>query len=520
MALAPKRKFCEDVQLPTPHASSSAYCAPSSPLATHRVPQYVHVARPDGEGHWLSIGRSSISSQLALPSSNRLISRTHAKIRYVAGTNDLEVQCTGYNGMMLYSQGQSIYINHNTSISMQIQSSLPEIEISMCGTLVKVELPHAQDSQLDESLVPMPSSPVLGETALREDETGMSMPSPIQSSPAMCAMTSSDAICDTSALSPLPSSTGMLTPGGTPSAQRTQDKPKPSPLVVFADEEIESAAKAALCTTLNAILQPRKLNFESELNSSTESFESEKTSFQLPGKENLPPAKLEIKNPVESSPRVEQSKEQDAAVKNLDELSGETKVTEAASDEITVDSSVIWSAADRTEQQDTAELKASEATITTISTPANDASIDSHCTTLQADQVEDAVDPEFIDMILSALASAPVSPAPISHIAPFFPPDTATDTIERFLRSVDAICEVERHGKDASGKGLRSTWYYEPHDDGDAARRARLQGRMKPIRTTRKQHVQYYWKPVHLKSPVTSSGLIERPKKRVRAKRT
>ncbi|KAH0424666.1 hypothetical protein KCU90_g8247, partial [Aureobasidium melanogenum] len=54
--------------------------------------------------------------------------------------------------------------------------------------------------------------------------------------------------------------------------------------------------------------------------------------------------------------------------------------------------------------------------------------------------------------------------------------------------------EIARSGKDAAGKALEDEFYYVPEMDTDEHRRAAVMIAKPPLRSTRKQHKQYYWK--------------------------
>lgn len=75
---------------------------------------------------------------------------------------------------------------------------------------------------------------------------------------------------------------------------------------------------------------------------------------------------------------------------------------------------------------------------------------------------DEAARDEFIDMILTALASSPLSPTPLTYLIPFFSPSTTQEDMQSLLRKVECIGQVERQGRDADGKQLRSEWYYAP----------------------------------------------------------
>lgn len=337
----------EIFQLPTPHPSSCTFHEPPSPVQQHETLPSPTYARISYDGTWLLIGRSSVQCDLALSPKNKLVSRIHAKVRYLFEEHAFEVRCVGFNGLSLHIGGQSVHVKRSTGVLVHINSDEASFALDVAGSYVDLIIPSRPEEYDD---VPMPSSP-------HEIEQ-----------------------VEEKALSPTQTN-GILTPGGTPIKQTLLTSLRSSPLGQH-----------------DAV--PKKL-------------------FDCKGKENDPPE-------------------------------------------------------------------------------------------------QEGPDAEFVDMILTTLASSIVSPAPISHFTPFFPSSTSVDEIEDFLRTIEPVSEVPRLGKDASGVPLRSTWYYEPSRDPDLSRRTRLEVLMKPVRKTRKQHVQYYWKPVHLRAPVPANGLIEKSKRRRR----
>ena len=400
-------------QLDTPLPSSSTDYLPSSPTL-NQAAQFI--ARVDIDGSWLSIGRSSLLSDLVLPSSNKLISRVHAKIRYSSNDDAFEVSCPGFNGLRLSIAGQSMSLCRESSVMITLDS-LHDLEIDIMGARIVAVV----SKQVDGATL-LPSSPVLSQGT------------------------------EIHALSPLPSPLGVLTPGSTP----------------VKDTDV---------------LKPRKLNFGE--------FERiVKKRKLLPGKENIPPGhNAEIKQSTESM-------QHSLMPFTSSPTPCPAQITGSESTQESTHTDPVIP-----ERTDTEPAYQDSTAVSTEPGPVSNT---------------DQIDPEFIDMILTSLASSTISPSPLSHLSPFFPSSSSPSEIESFLRSIPCISEVSRVGKDAAGQALRSTWFYEPTLDADRVRRMRLGALMKPVRKTRKQHVQYYWKPVHLKTPVPATGLLPLKRKNKR----
>ena len=110
-------------------------------------------------GDTLLMGRSSNSSHYQL-SANRLISRVHVKVRYIAATeedepNKIEVVCNGWNGMKLHCDGQSWDLGKDDSFVSETEGS--EIMIDVQDARVLVQWPR-RDKEPDVLASPGDSS--------------------------------------------------------------------------------------------------------------------------------------------------------------------------------------------------------------------------------------------------------------------------------------------------------------------------------------------------------------------------
>lgn len=490
-----KRKFIDDNQLLTPHPSSSTQYLPSSPTGHRpRILPSLQYARPNIDGDWYFIGRSSTSNDLALPSNNRLVSRLHVKLRYIEAQRACEVKCTGYNGCSLQISGQTLFIRRDTGIIVQINLNSDEgrLTLDVAGSLVEIRLPEADTAEPELELMPMPSSPVHELTP--ELEVMRLINESYKDDQQICesALTSS----------PAPCLSGIITPSRTPRTKRIKllvrpdSSPAPPSPCSNQSSELEIATSSPL--------QLRDINLSQTFVSEVDRLEACRAKcLDARGKENIPPETEQVgvalvyQDRADHDGLTENSRVDQIVLQNPEE---HTMLQDVITQDPTA-SEAIASIIEAKEEADE-EVKAGMS----LTDDDNDGAI--------------GTDPEFVDMILTTLATSTISPAPIASFVPFFSPKTSLDQIEDFLRAQTAVSEVKRTGKDASGRKLRSTWYYEPSDDSDVLRRVRLEALQKPVRSTKKRHHQYYWQPVHLRTAAPSSGLIDnKPKKKGRARK-
>lgn len=605
-------------QLLTPHPSSSTQHFSSSPARSVHTRKKVlpsrQVAVPPSDGSWLTIGRSSISSDVALPASNRWASRVHASVRYIkdeAGDEaqlpgTIEVKCHGYNGLTLHIGREMTFVKRDkivacnlakldAPLSIEITGSLVHINAPVCATTVAgVELDSAMPSSPpamycdDDDSEAVETLPTAGVIAMDVPQAAYGLASPRSSPPRQ----------HNNLPSSLPSSplsqrhanaashrrpqvasdedaqkqeltspkhkraTGKenLDPKSTrPTTPRRLSTPR-SPLpTVFEEDEVvapivEDAiatdavvddpaveqtpveAKAAVVDVLVAdepaesltpvaidepCVDPPSQAEEAEepavlVSDIVSALPQELTEVSLAEQESTPPAPELIPADAEV---------QDAVIEDLPMLepivdapkAEETVVAVAEPEAVQAPStkesapSVSDTAAKQPEGQvetlrpDAVEHVELGTTISLDNEQADENAPESTALDHDADNRED-----FTDMILTALASSTLSPTPLSYFVPFFPADTPQTEVEEFLRAQPAAAEVKREGKDASGQQLRSQWYYAPEKDDNHDRSARLALLVKPIRSTRKQHKQYYWRPVASIKRVDPTGLIER----------
>lgn len=566
-----------EFQLLTPHPSSGTQYLPSSPIGKRSQASHdVQYARPNINGEWYLIGRSSTQNDLVIRSTNRLVSRQHVKLRYIEDQHACEVKCSGYNGCSLRSSGQTLYVRRDTGIMVQINANSADggLILDITGSLVEIKIPEADSGEDEVNLLPMPSSPILQSRAHENDMLPVDIPMPR-------GIQGYDSIVSSST-PPFPA--GILTPSRTPRTKRIKLLVRPDPVTETHDYLSSSPIRHDNHET--HALQPCELNlldsFCSDASEASSSKSCTYSCLEERGKENIPPVDdvAGYTDSLENVPREPQDvvskpnvleamvdydgtqvKEIDTGLSTLPDVvvnPNTTKVEEhetglispvaVAEDAETAskENEIGLTLLDVVAEEDAtlskeleSDMIVSEVETKRANTPEVEESSVSASHELPEHNGESMIaqpafpngatedddgaitnDPEFIDMILTTLATSTISPAPIASIVPYFSPKTSVDQIEDFLRAQTAVSEVKRTGKDAAGRKLQSTWYYEPSDDSDELRRARLQALQKPVRSTKKRHHQYYWQPVHLRTAAPSNGLIDnRPKKKAKSKK-
>ncbi|ORY86799.1 hypothetical protein BCR37DRAFT_125796 [Protomyces lactucae-debilis] len=572
----PKQKRQQQLMTPR-HSSSSAGFLSSSPRREQaRSWPSKQSASPDASGAWLSIGRSSKDSEVTLPPSNRLISRRHAEVRFLQDEDALGVRCLGFNGLGVRIGGQALFVKRDCSISLQLSGNsgayqhqaARNVVLDIAGSLIVICPPAASRKtglrmqQDDEDLhLPVPSSPAL-HVIEEEDEDVEEDDLNAQTGMITLEMYPNDAEASSPPALPVD---GILTPTQSP-VRKKQRMLSVDGEEDDSEDEMEEAASpqqdtsiAALAVTdkdtesTSSVLQPRHIDFgKSRANSLRAPTPPKKSEHR--GKENIPPTEQNsrsmpaspqqgmVHSPVpaiqssmsrSTSPSPCIARLEEAAKAVFDSLDRQDQLCEAYTAVTKASSPPPYTEAMPEPADVPAVLSQPTEIPAVLSQPIEVSAVPPQPTVEapEAQQLEhvmdtvgpsaaseqDGADPEFVDMILTTLASSTLSPTPISYFTPFFPEGTSLDEIEAFLREQSSIAEVERTGKDASGRMLRSEWYYEPSADTDVQRSQRLESLRKPIRGTRKVHHQYFWQPVALRKPLPSSGLIE-PKPRKKAK--
>ncbi|KAL2315356.1 Transcription factor P14E8.02 [Schizosaccharomyces pombe] len=109
-----------------------------------------------------------------------------------------------------------------------------------------------------------------------------------------------------------------------------------------------------------------------------------------------------------------------------------------------------------------------------------------------------APDSLLLGLVLDELVFSTTSTTPLPALSHLFPSNMPLQLIQDKLRDLAAkhpyFEEVKRYGTDANGDPLWSEWFYNPDVDDDLERRMRYAPLMRPVRSSRRVHKQYYWK--------------------------
>lgn len=447
--MSQKRQLDDGAQLLTPHASSSTQCIYSSPSkAYERVLPSRQYARPKLSGEWFTLGRSSAENDLALPSNNRLVSRIHCKLRYLEPEHAFELKCMGFNGVSLRISDQTIFVKRKTGILIQLHEDC-ELELDVAGSLVEIETPKDEAATTDSEVL-FPSSPVMQALEIPDLNEKLALEHDLQ------------AVNIIQPLSPLHSATGMMTPSMTPSAKRIRlDTPEP-----FLDRS--SDARRQPLDFPEKTLQPRLLKFNDDenLRIPNQALPCVTTEQLHKGKENLPPI-FAI------------AARQEAADKCLPAVQMSLDTTPEQSTSVRADCEPV-------------EVHSNLEAMTAESASPEPVT---HIETIVGTENEEAFDPEdidqeFVDMLLTILATSAINPAPLSVLTPFFPAGTSTATITTILRTQACITEHVIKDECSATSQESSTWSYDPTKDSDTLRMSRLSNLQKPQRSLRPRTYQ------------------------------
>ena len=147
------------LKYPTPVPTSSTGILSSSPprlarSTSERVPlSAVRTFELPENGDTVAFGRSSNSSQFQL-SANRLVSRVHVKVRYIAAaspleSNKIEIICNGWNGLKLHCQGREWELYKGDSFTSETEGT--DIMLDVLEARVLIQWPRRAVESLSDS---------------------------------------------------------------------------------------------------------------------------------------------------------------------------------------------------------------------------------------------------------------------------------------------------------------------------------------------------------------------------------
>ncbi|KAI9879834.1 MAG: hypothetical protein M1830_006857 [Pleopsidium flavum] len=452
---------------PTPVPTSSTGIIPSSPPqllssrrpGIHRTQSTVSERVPlsavpsitlEGNGEPVLMGRSSNSSHYQL-SANRLISRVHVRVAYIASVaplapNKVEIMCMGWNGVKVHCQGRAWELGKGDSFTAETEDA--DIMLDVQDARVLVQWPRRErkssasthsDSTWDDE-----NSPRRAVAAAQRRSPQLSplrrrprLQSPVSPSPAVQA-----AFALSSTLMP-----------SDPEVQPT--------ILVYEDEHLPISPTYDRTTTATSqSTQHASQPLAAGLRASQSGMLSESREFS------------------------DQDEENDPIIHSFGPF-GDNLLPRMAS----------FTAGPSPERRShLSPLKEASLSPQLRSSSESTRKADAH---------------HVVNHVINRLAFSRLSSTPLSTILNNLPAELkgtspsskenkglTQEDLKIKLDATACIGEVTREGKDAAGKPLESEYYYIPDQDTDEQRRgAVVDGLMKPgLRACRKQHKQYYWR--------------------------
>ncbi|CAK7264315.1 target of SBF [Sporothrix epigloea] len=467
-------------------------------------------------GETLLMGRSSNSSHYQLPS-NRLISRVHAKARYVPSTdplkpNKIEIVCCGWNGLKLSCQGRTWDLSKGDTFTSESENA--ELMLDVHDARVRIQWPKRSSSDslatLSDSSWDSPqSAQAVSRHSVRNCVPGAPGASALQSSPLQRVARIA------SPESPTPA--GVPISGASLQALLSQhvgsdddDDDSGAAIQIYedgsGDDEPELPQQAANAGASFVTELANSFSSDlSEIRSDDEAIDDGQNQANFdddPDEENDPIVHsfgrfgANISNRLASifaqSPK--ESKSADMPVSSF----GNDAAARAAVKLGSV-------CAERSPTRPTTPQQENEFRSAKVEgSPDQSAEGVGLGISVEAPKspvrISSKVDIETVrNHLINQLAFSRLSSSPLSTIMNNLPAEERRDLTAEGLRFIiegtPCVGVIKRQGKDAAGKALESEYYYVSDKDEDISRRSVVDGLRKPsLRNCRKQHKQYYWK--------------------------
>ncbi|EEB09313.1 hypothetical protein SJAG_04512 [Schizosaccharomyces japonicus yFS275] len=523
------------LHLSSPHASTDAISSFHGRNVTpEREPLSPMSVLPTGCSKVLRLGRSSRACTHVLSRFDKAVSRVHAVVFSMA--ERMVIECQGWNGMVVYDgTGKHVYRmkkNDRIVLTRPQNNACPLIDVF--GHRVLLGWPPAERESVSVQTVPEPSSPLAEAIAAEDDPSNPFFDSPDATRIACPAPTSLPPM--SVSISPRsrhqsPLFEPML-PSSPPSPEPSRFRRRMSSLVLRIDTENPSAPLLQGSAnfpdeTRAPSATPNPLSFSVEAllalsmaaNATGEGDEDSNSSMRTPGTAIFPPTSLP---PAVDFFETDVTKKPEAPIfVRHDSIDKAARPTIHPNDLVNSDDAAIEQ---HTRPQQTAQLNAQLSTIpmpmespkqqkpdigrtltqledelllpkkrSSGETSAADSDDSSH------EVKENALPTDlFLDILLDELALSSTATTPLPELAHLFPPSFKLEQIQDQLRSLAQkhpfLVEVKRYGRDASNRPLWGEWLYDPELDEDEERRNRYIPLMRPVRSARRSHKQYYWK--------------------------
>lgn len=460
-------------------------------------------------GETLLMGRSSNSSHYQL-SANRLISRVHAKARYVSATkplepNKVEIVCCGWNGLKLHCQGRTWDLSKGDTFTSETENT--ELMLDVQDARVRIQWPKKNGADslatLSDSSWDSPRSTRAAGRNNRGVTPGAPGGSALQSSPLRRAARIA------SPESPTPA--GIPVSGASLQALLSQH-------IGSEDEDDDSGAAIQIYEDGSGEDEPDLPKQDANAGASfatemVDSFSSDLSDLHSDDGNDSSQNILDADDdPDEENDPIVHSFGPFGA--NLsDRLASFTtnspKVGRPPLSRIpSADGSITSLGSAAAAAQDS--IHVNNATSARPTTPAGGGS---DCIDLEdAKRPSEGVglgisvvpkSPVHISMnvdietvrnhLINQLAFSRLSSSPLSTIMNNLPTeerrDLTNDALRFIIEGTSCVGVIERQGKDAAGKALESEYYYVSDMDADLSRRSVVDGLRKPsLRNCRKQH--------------------------------
>lgn len=475
-------------------------------------------------GETLLMGRSSNSSHYQL-SANRLISRVHAKARYIPSMgplepNKVEIVCCGWNGLKLHCQGRTWDLSKGDTFTSETENA--ELMMDVQDARVRVQWPKKTGGA--DSLANLSDSswdsPRSARVASRHNGNTPGAPggSALQSSPLRRAARIA------SPESPTPA--GMPVSGASLQALLSQhmgsddeDDDSGAAIQIYEDANSEdepelpkqdARAGVSFATELAESFSSDLSDIHSDDDANDSSQNDDNDDVNDPDEENDPivhsfgPFGANLSDRLASfstnSPKVGLGRPPLSRIPSADGSITSFGSADAAAegDSIHVKSSSAAAAA-------AASSSLRPSTPTASGIPLADPSRSAEGVGLGILSAEPATEPVQVEIsanvnveevrnhLINQLAFSRLSSSPLSTIMNNLPAeerrDLTTDALRYIIENTPCVGVIKRQGKDAAGKALESEYYYVSDMDDDVSRRSVVDNLRKPsLRNCRKQH--------------------------------
>lgn len=452
-------------------------------------------------GETLLMGRSSNSSHYQL-SANRLISRVHVKVRYVPASlplqpNKIEVECNGWNGLKVSSQGRSRDMQKGDLFTFDTEGAEIMIDVQDARVLVHWPKRDLRDPLADLGWEDSPRSVRNGTGSPAQaagDGHGLGLGlGLLHSSPLRRTARISSPVSPTPAHASLQQS---LLNGDAPSNSQNSSILSDLPSVsdrersveIYEDEDADQPSSVGRPSTADqSFITDTSKSFSSDL--SDLQSDDENCDENDPDEENDPIIHSFGPYGANLNSRLAMASFSAASPKRRRLESGGF-----ASPKVTSASRALADAANESRRSSKSASTPRQGSISHKASP----SLEEH-----EAQAKEVVVPDLSHVnvatitnhVVNQLAFSRLSSTPLSTLLSNLPVEDKhglkREELKYIVESTTCIGTIPRQGKDADGKPLESQYYYVPEADNDESRRAAVvDGLRKPtLRNCRKHHV-------------------------------